>query len=188
MTPTAECSRRDSVSQDPGCSRLGRQAIMGCSSWQADRCREQGIRMKSSKLFWKVFLACVMLMVFSARLFGAAGEPRTGLERCDRSFIDRLRMSAVLLGRLVEDPLLEGRTSDLQPIVRELRKRLATVGSQDDSPAASESMLPRSQRQQELRLTVVDSEGRSWPIRKNSRWPKSPPWTTIWSARRSSRH
>ncbi len=90
--------------------------------------------MWSSRLFWKAFTAFVGLIILSAGVFGllvTSGQHN----QVESQFINRLRVSAMMLGRVVEDDLSSGEVEHLQERIKELGK------------------------QTETRLTVIDFEG-----------------------------
>lgn len=97
--------------------------------------------MKSAKLFWKVYLALVILMLVSAGLFGLLVTRKQARTMQDE-FADRLHVSALLLGAVAQEALVADRPADLQPIVRglsqKIRTRLTVVGADGRVLADSE--------------------------------------------------
>ncbi len=118
--------------------------------------------MKSTKLFWKVFLACVFLMVVSAGLFSLL-VTRELSEAMRSEFHDRLRASTYLLASAAIGPLAEDQADTLQPIMQRLGQDTGT------------------------RLTVWIPPAAFWPIPIGHRQRRLPRWTTIWIAPKSSR-
>ena len=81
--------------------------------------------MWSSRLFWKAFTAFVGLIILSAAVFGllvTSGQQ----DQVEAQFINRLRVSAMMLGRVVEGVLTSGEVDCLQDRIKELGKRTET--------------------------------------------------------------